>query len=283
MLGHMLPQGTIDMLEIYDVEKSHRWYFDISFLLSNWSCIFGDGCVGIHAVDSPTYVRDAGCCTLGCWFTDPEDLAHTREMVDQLTDEDWDVELRKVADKRGWLRTLGRDTLDKKTGEVEAVNAKTRVYEGACIFNNRMNGSVGSTGKIGCAFHALANRLGVSHVETKPEVCWQLPLRVEADDDQTSVLRWDRHAWNDSAGDAGEQDWLNWWCVDSPESYVGTQPVYKYMEAELRRVCGDKVYGMLCDELERRKDNYVTPMPGTLINDGKSLLPLVMVNKKPIR
>jgi hypothetical protein len=283
MLGKMLPQGTIDLLELYDKEKDHRWYFDISFLMSNWSCLFGNGCVGMHPVDSPTYIRDAGCCTLGCWFTDPKDLAHTHEMVDQLTDEDWDVELRKVSEKRGWLRKLGRDTIDKETGDIESVNSKTRVYQGACIFNNRMDGSVGSTGKIGCAFHALADRLGVSHVETKPEVCWQLPLRIEPDGDQTSVLRWDRYAWADQADDEGNQDWLNWWCVDSPDAYIGTKPVYKYMEQELRRICGDRVYEMLCSELEARKDNYITPMPGKSANEGRPLIPLIVLDKKPIR
>jgi hypothetical protein len=277
MLGKALPEGNIDYVEINDEVGKKRWYFDFSFLMSNWNCLFGNGCVGIHSSDSPTYTQDGGCCTLGCWFTEPDDLIKTKEMVTKLTDDDWDTELRKHADKKGWLRQLGKDTIED--GEVIGVNAKTRVHEGVCIFNNRIGGS---TGKPGCAFHALANRLEVSHVETKPNVCWQLPLRVEDDGETVNVMRWDRHAWS-GIGEEGEQSWLNWWCVDSPEAYTGTKPVYAYMSEELKGICGDHVYGLLLEELEKRKDNYVSPMPGSQYNEGRTLLPLIVENKTPVR
>lgn len=277
MLGKAMPEGIIDYIEFNDEVEDHRWYFDLNFLMSNWNCIFGDGCVGIHHAKSDTYTRDGGCCTLGCWFSEPEDLARTTKMVDSLTSDDWDDELRKHAEKKGWLRKLGRDTVEE--GEVVEVNCKTRVYKGVCVFNNRIGGS---TGKPGCAFHALANRMGVSHVETKPTVCWQLPFKVSEDGDTTTVIRWDRHAWS-GIGEEMDMDWLNWWCVDSPDAYTGSSPVYEYMKNELIGICGERIYGILVEELEKRKGNYFTPMPGSVTNEGRPLIPLVIESKKPVR
>ena len=48
-------------------------------------------------------------------------------------------------------------------------------YDGqsACIFHNRNDFHLGA----GCALHALAYVLEKNPLETKPDVCWQLPIR----------------------------------------------------------------------------------------------------------
>ena len=43
----------------------------------------------------------------------------------------------------------------------------------ACIFHNRADFHLGA----GCALHALALAEGRNPLETKPDVCWQLPIR----------------------------------------------------------------------------------------------------------
>ena len=58
----------------------------------------------------------------------------------------------------------------------------TRLVKDACIFLNRPGFPAGA----GCALHLAALAQGRSHVELKPEVCWQLPLRRE---DETSARR----------------------------------------------------------------------------------------------
>lgn len=59
-------------------------------------------------------------------------------------------------------------------------------------------------GGYGCALHHLAEREGISFVETKPEVCWQLPLRRTYEnkkyEDEAEHLvivlgEYDRRAW----------------------------------------------------------------------------------------
>ena len=74
-------------------------------------------------------------------------------------------ELRSIAQKKGW--TEKEDGADK-----------TRVVDGACIFHN----PAGSAAGYGCALHGLALDRDVHFVETKPEVCWQLPLRRSYED-----------------------------------------------------------------------------------------------------
>ncbi|MFP5372785.1 MAG: hypothetical protein ACLGI3_18850, partial [Actinomycetes bacterium] len=126
---------------------------DLTWLTSSWTCIFGRGCQGIYA-DRP----DDGCCTLGAHFADEDDERRVAAEVDRLTDDDW--QLREVG-ARDWVE------------EDEEGERKTRVHDGACIFLNRPGFAAGP----GCALHALALRTGRSVVETKPDVCWQLPIR----------------------------------------------------------------------------------------------------------
>ena len=55
---------------------------------------------------------------------------------------------------------------------------KTRTVNDACIFLNRKGYEAeGFTGSFGCVLHHLAQKENRHFVETKPDVCWQLPLR----------------------------------------------------------------------------------------------------------
>ena len=57
------------------------WLFDITFLTSNWTCIFGRGCPGIH--DEPHPELEQGCCTYGAHLADKAD----RQRVDRWLEE----------------------------------------------------------------------------------------------------------------------------------------------------------------------------------------------------
>ena len=52
---------------------------------------------------------------------------------------------------------------------------RTRLVDGACVFLNRP----GFPGGTGCALHRMALREGLHPLLTKPDVCWQLPVRRE--------------------------------------------------------------------------------------------------------
>ena len=93
-------------------------------------------------------------------------------------------------------------------------------------------------------------------------MCWQLPLRRDdRDDDEdggghvtSTVGEWDRSGW----GAGGAE--FHWWCTEAPEAYVGSEPVYRSMAAELSAMVGDDVYRRLAAYLDLRAAGSV-PLP----------------------
>ncbi|PSK97527.1 hypothetical protein CLV30_12219 [Haloactinopolyspora alba] len=195
---------------------------DLTWLTSRWSCIFGQGCPGIYA-DRP----DDGCCTHGAHFSDDADERRVREFAAELTDDDW--QLRSEGLRGGVVETD------------EDGDRKTRVVDGACVFHNRP----GFAGGVGCALHAYALRSGRHPLETKPDVCWQLPIRrayrdVERPDGTTyleiTIGEYERAAWGPGGHD------MDWYCTTATEAHVGRDPVYVSNEPELRALMGDAAY-----------------------------------------
>ena len=214
-------------------KKGRRYRCDLTWLTSRWTCIYGRGCKGIYA-DRP----NDGCCTLGAHFTDRDDQKRVAKWAAKLDPEHW--QFYKVGQKKG---PFTKDS----DGE-----PKTRVVEGACIFLNRP----GFAGGEGCALHGLAERHGVSFVETKPDVCWQLPLRrsydtVKNPDDTTyqlvTIAEFDRRGWG-----AGGHD-LDWYCSGNTEAHVGTEPVYVSNRDELIGLMGKKAYAVLVEYCQARE------------------------------
>ena len=75
-------------------------------------------------------------------------------------------------------------------------------------------------------------------------MCWQLPLRLVEHVDEnghvTSTLReWKRRDW----GDGGAE--FHWWCTESPDAFVGRDPVYEYLRDEIIEMVGAKPYELL--------------------------------------
>ena len=143
------PRAWVEFPDPADADQVFRC--DLTWLTSRWTCIFGSGCAGIFA-ERP----DDGCCTLGAHFSDKKDEKRTLKIAKELTAETW------------------QNHGTKRLVEVDEDGArKTRVVDGACVFLNRP----GFAGGAGCALHGLALRTGRHPVQTKPDVCWQLPIR----------------------------------------------------------------------------------------------------------
>ncbi|HEV2086961.1 MAG TPA: hypothetical protein VGR21_01490, partial [Cryptosporangiaceae bacterium] len=201
------PREWVEFVHPTDDERIFR--ADLTWLLSRWTCIYGAGCHGI-AADGP----DAGCCSHGAYFSDDDDQRRVAAAVARLTPELWQHQPRAF---RTWM---ARDAV---SGEQNRLRTARR--NGACVFLNE----VGFEGGAGCALHALALTEGVHPLTTKPDVCWQLPVRRAQEWvtrlDETVVLveslgEFDRRAWGSGGHD------LHWWCTSAPEAHVGTQPVY---------------------------------------------------------
>ena len=105
------------MEEIDDGDTT--WRFDVDFLRSNWTCIFGRGCLGI--LPEPAEHLGHGCCSMGADL-DGDDAAR---MVGALaaTRDPGRFEHHAEAAAGGVYGDEGR--------------LATRVVDGACIFLNR--------------------------------------------------------------------------------------------------------------------------------------------------
>jgi hypothetical protein len=209
---------------------------DLTWLTSSWTCVFGSGCRGIYA-DRPT----DGCCTLGAHFSDDDDEKRVAKAVKRLTAQQW--QHRDEGRRDGWVETD------------EDGARKTRVLGGACIFHNRPGFAPGGFADgAGCALHVLALAERRDPLRTKPDVCWQLPLRrsyrtVERPDGtsylEVTVAEYDRRGWGPGGHD------LDWYCTGNPVAHVGAEPVFRSLRAELVELIGQAGYDVLAAHCEQ--------------------------------
>lgn len=236
------PVDLHEWISFADPDEDRTWVVDVTFLLSRWTCIFGAGCQGVLTGPASGLVQ--GCCSYGAHFTDDDDVARVEAAARTLTAEQWQFRRRGRGPKGIVVR-------DDSTGETT-----TRMVDGACIFLNRP----GFPGGAGCALHRAAMDRGVSHVELKPNVCWQLPLRREDTVGETghvtsTVRQWDRRHW----GEGGSE--FHWWCTEAPEAFVGEDAVYRTMARELTELMSERAYEVLRAELDRRVRRRFQPHP----------------------
>ena len=204
--------------------------FDVTFLESNWTCIFGDGCQGVLTGPTPELVQ--GCCSYGAHFSDEKDRRRVEKAAKRLTDDQWQFKSRG---KDGTTRV-------KRNGEIV-----TKLVKDACIFLNRPDFHRGP----GCALHVLSIDAQDSYIPLKPEVCWQLPLHRDDEVKEdghviTRISQWDRKDW----GAGGDE--FHWWCTEDASAFVGKSRVVDSMAEELVAMIGQTVYDQLLAYMNSR-------------------------------
>jgi hypothetical protein len=236
----LVELGAHEWVSFADPCEERTWVFDVTFLESRWTCIYGRGCQGVLTAPAPELAQ--GCCSYGAHFTGEDDAQRVAEAAETLTDEQW--QHRRTARKKGGpvVRT--------RSGSLV-----TRIVDGACVFLNRPS----FPGGPGCALHRAALERGVPPRALKPDVCWQLPLRREdaegAGGRVTSVVgQWGRAHW----GRGGEE--FHWWCTEAPDAFVGTEPVYRALKDELVALVGERPYRILAAYLDART-RRLGPLP----------------------
>jgi hypothetical protein len=214
------------------IDEPHRvWRFERAFLASNYKCIYGSGCRGIHPSQDAT--RMDGCCTYGAHFAEAEDFVKVMQFVPTLTKDVW--QHHAYAQRVGWFKRLANGRI------------ATRTTNGACVFSNRP----GFSGGVGCALHIAALQQGRRPLDVKPDVCWELPIRTEDSEGEDgrriiTVRRWERADFGPEGND------MQWWCTDeasAPEAFAGNQQMYETLKDELTELCGTEVYRQLAAEI----------------------------------
>ncbi|MEJ2578047.1 MAG: hypothetical protein P8Z68_03005 [Kineosporiaceae bacterium] len=227
---------------------------DLTWLTSSWRCVFGGGCAGIYA-DRP----DDGCCTLGAHFAEKADRKRVRAAMRRLGPDQW--QFHGTGHAEGWTE---RDPDGAR---------KTRVVDGACIFLNRPGWPAGS----GCALHQLAVREGTDPLHTKPDVCWQLPVRrtyrtVQRPDGssylEVTVAEYDRRGWGPGGHD------LDWYCSGNAVAHTGAEPVFRTLRAELVELVGAAAYEVLAGHCEKvltaQRSGALARHPATVAGEAGS-------------
>lgn len=222
------------------------WLFDLTFLTSAWSCIYGHGCQGVLTAPAPEL--EQGCCSYGAHLTGDEDKERVEAAAARLEPHEWQHHQAAAeafeSGEDGWV---------------------TRQVDDACAFLNRPGFGAGA----GCALHVGAVNRDESYVDWKPDVCWQLPFRLEEHEDDNghtwSTLReWKRRDW----GDGGHE--FAWWCTEDPDAFVGHEPVYRACRDEIVGLVGEGPYQRLVEHLE---PGTVVPLPHPAVRDRAEARP----------
>jgi len=258
------PNFARDWVEFRNPDNSEEIFkCDITWLTSYWQCIYGNGCCGIDA-DKP----DAGCCSDGAYYTNKMDEERVLKSARKLTKSEWQF-YDQARDKSKKNLNISEIGLDK--------DRKTRKINDSCIFLNRVGYEApGYTGKFGCALHHLANKEGSHPVDTKPDICWQLPLRRswevrdEGEKEITVVVigEYERSAWGEGGAD------LDWYCTSNSEAHVGKIPVYQSSKTELIKMMGKAGYL----ELEKLCDSRMAAIAATKKAQKRRELPLFVIH-----
>ena len=220
-----------EWISFEDPDELRTWMIDATFLRSNYKCIYGEGCKGVH--DDPTPELMQGCCSFGAHFLDADDEKSVKKSIKRLKPRHWQ-KYDAGHGPKGW-------TVKEKDGSL-----KTRVVDGACIFHN----APGFEGGTGCAFHIAAVEAGERHMDWKPDVCWQVPVRLEDHTEDggyvvSTIREWKRRDWGEGGDD------FAWWCTESADSFIGRDPAYVFFKDELTELMGEKSYAIMVEQLVR--------------------------------
>ncbi len=208
------------------VDGDVTWRVERDFLESNWTCIWGRGCLGIKA--EADEASALGCCSLGAVL-------------------DGDDEAMRISAQAAMIpaaRFEHRECAEAEGVFADGARTNTRVVDGACVFLNRP----GFSGGAGCALHLAALDADEAPIEWKPSVCTQLPIKVDWEpvgdgaEEIATLRRWERGDW----GKGGET--MAWCCTEGDRAYVGDAPVIDSLATELADIVGTEVFV----ELKRR-------------------------------
>lgn len=209
------------------IHDGESWLVDADFLRSSWTCIWDRGCHGIER--QADAAGGLGCCSVGAEVLDDDEAMLISALAATIDPTDFQHYEEFVAH--------GAFAGDR----TPAGKQNTRVVDGACVFLNRP----GFAGGHGCVLHAEAQRSNESPIDWKPSICWQLPLKVETDENSKRLRGWLRSDWGP---DGNEMAWCCTQRDDGGEAFAGDRPVIESLRDELVALLGDS----LVDEISTR-------------------------------
>ena len=185
-----------------DPNEDRTWMFDVTFLLSNWTCIWGAGCQGV--LTGPAAGAQPGVLLVR--------RALPRQRRLQAGDP-----LRQAAHARAVAVPRRRE----EAGRVRDPPEERRLAHPARGRRVHLPEPPGLRGRRGLrAPHRRASRPASASSTGSPRSAGSCPIRqVDSTDENghvTSTVReWKRRDW----GEGGFE--FHWWCTDAPDAFVG--------------------------------------------------------------
>ena len=235
------PPDIHEWISFDEVDEQRTWVFDATYLRSNYTCIFGCGCKGI--LDEPAPELGLGCCNFGAHLVDDEDRKNLDEHVARLEPRHMQFHARRRTRKKGYLQPGDPDGDGNPTTLTRLVE-----HDGveACIFLNRP----GFAGGAGCALHIAALEAG-----ERPHGLEAVGVLAGADPARTldgrvrpphvTAPRVEAPRLGRGRADFG------WWCTDTPDAFVGAEPLYVSAKDDIVELVGARVYDQMVELLER--------------------------------
>ncbi|HLX48776.1 MAG TPA: hypothetical protein VKS82_10635 [Streptosporangiaceae bacterium] len=233
----VFPREWLDIPDQAGLARIYRC--DLTWLTSHWNCIYGNGCPG-------TRQPHQGCCTVGAHWSGSQDRQRVESCAQRLPGELW--QFRETGQAEG-ITEAGADDDDG--------HGRTKIVGGACIFLNRNDFPAGP----GCALHLLALREGRQPLETKPDVCWQIPVWfsytwepvAEGNTLVVTIGEFGRAAWGPGGAD------MNWWCSSNTQAHTAARPLYQTYAGELTALIGHANYQELARICGQRSQSPTAP------------------------
>ena len=216
--------------------ERRTWVFDATFLRSNWSCIYGAGCKGVLDDDATELAQ--GCCSTAPTSSTTTTCRPCSTSLTRLEPRHW----------QNYKKGHNKGVLETEDGAT-----KTRVVEG-CV---HLPQPARLPRRRRCALHIAALEAGERHIDWKPDVCWQLPLRLEHHTDDNGYVT-STPARVEAARLGRGRRRLPLVVHRERRRVRRRPPAYQYLRDEIIEMVGQAAYDQMVVLLERPK---WTPLP----------------------
>ena len=238
-----MSQASREWVTFADPKEDGRtWQLDVTFLLSSWQCIFGAGCQGVLDREG---ARAGARLLLLRRVLRRRRRPRPRRAASPRSSPTTSGSSPRTAGPKGIYKKMGRDEDGNREWH-------TRLVKDACIFLNRVGFAAGP----GCALHLHAMNTGQHHSEVKPEVCWQLPLRRVDEEQEDGVGHLDAHRVRARRAGARAATTSPGGAPRRPRRSRGKEPVYRSLDAELRKTLGKKLHKQVVEYLDARGSRH---------------------------
>ena len=86
-------------------KERKQWQIDVTFLMSSWRCIFGQGCQGVLTEPAPELIQ--GCCSYGAHESEKKVKEKVEKLAKRLGDDEW--QFKSIGLKKGVWANAGKD------------------------------------------------------------------------------------------------------------------------------------------------------------------------------